>query len=194
MRLIEQQAGHRQPNHTEGNDGMACPCTTGCDPNQSRCRARLACSATSIETGGEPDQYDFKEPCAARVVRVKCWGAVTLTLAERNLCAKNTKQRAASVDYMKNVVTMVKELEGTEITIVPSTVGKIIPDGTPDEEWTWAVESLKEIYEHANKAGVVIAIEALNRFETHFITRGEQALALADAVAPDVGVCLDCFT
>ena len=28
---------------------------------------------------------------------------------------------------------------------------------------------------------------------THFINRGEQALALADAVSPDVGVCLDCF-
>ena len=124
---------------------------------------------------------------------LKCWGAVTLTLAERNLCAKDEKQRAASVDYVKSVVTMVKELDGTEITIVPSTVGKIVPDGTPEEEWAWCVESLKEIHEHANKAGVVIAIEPLNRFETHFINRGEQALALADAVAPDVGVCLDCF-
>ena len=88
---------------------------------------------------------------------------------------------------------MVKELDGTEITIVPSTVGKIVPDGTPEEEWSWCVESLKEIHEHANAAGVVIAIEPLNRFETHFVNRGEQALALADAVAPDVGVCLDCF-
>ena len=41
---------------------------------------------------------------------LKCWGAVTLTLADRNLCAKDEKQRAASVDYMKGVVTMVKEL------------------------------------------------------------------------------------
>ena len=148
----------------------------------------------SIEIKGEPDQYDTKEVRALLAsYGLTCWGAVTLTLAERNLCAKDTKQRAASVDYMKSVVTMVKELEGTEITIVPSTVGKIIPDGTPEEEWTWAVESLKEIHEHASKAGVVMAIEALNRFETHFITRGEQALALADAVAPDVGVCLDCF-
>ena len=38
-----------------------------------------------------------------------------------------------------------------------------------------------------------MAIEPLNRFETHFVNRGDQALALADAVAPDVGVCLDCF-
>lgn len=148
----------------------------------------------SIEIKGEPDQYNTKDVAALLAsYGLKCWGAVTLTLAERNLCAKNEKQRAASVDYMKSVVTMVKELDGTEITIVPSTVGKIVPDGTPDEEWTWAVESLKEIHEHANKAGVVMAIEALNRFETHFITRGEQALALADAVSPEVGVCLDAF-
>ena len=34
---------------------------------------------------------------------------------------------------------MVKELDGTEMTIVPATVGKITPDATPDEEWSWAV-------------------------------------------------------
>ena len=34
---------------------------------------------------------------------------------------------------------MVKELEGYEITIVPSTVGKVKPQGAPDEEWQWAV-------------------------------------------------------
>ena len=51
----------------------------------------------------------------------------------------------------------------------------------------------QEIHEHANAAGVRMCIEPLNRFETHFVNRGEQALALADAVAPDVGVCLDCF-
>ena len=148
----------------------------------------------SIEIKGEPDQYDTKDVRALLASNgLKCWGAVTLTLADRNLCAKDEKQRAASVDYVKSVVTMVKELDGTEITIVPSTVGKIVPDGTPDEEWSWCVESMKEIHEHTNKSGVVIAIEPLNRFETHFINRGEQALALADAVSPDVGVCLDCF-
>jgi len=148
----------------------------------------------SIEIKGEPDQYDTKDVRAMlSSYGLRCWGGVTLTLADRNLCAKDERQRAASVDYMKRVVTMVKELDGTEITIVPSTVGKIVPDGTPDEEWSWCVAGLKEIHEHASRAGVVIAIEPLNRFETHFVNRGEQALALADAVSPDVGVCLDCF-
>ncbi|MGI9645424.1 MAG: sugar phosphate isomerase/epimerase family protein, partial [Ilumatobacteraceae bacterium] len=148
----------------------------------------------SIEIKGEPDQYDTRE------VRgqldhygLKCWGAVTLTLAERNLCAKDEAQRAATVQYMKDCVTMVDELDGHEITIVPSTVGKITPDGTPEEEWSWCVDGLKEIHELATASGVRMCIEGLNRFETHFINRGDQAKALADAVAPDVGVCLDAF-
>ena len=148
----------------------------------------------SIEIKGEPDQYDTADVRKLLADNgLNCWGAVTLTLAERNLCAKDEQQRAASVQYMKDVVTMVKELEGQEITIVPSTVGKIVPDGTPEQEWEWCVAGLQEIREHANGAGVRIAIEPLNRFETHFVNRGEQALALADAVGPDVGVCLDCF-
>ena len=52
---------------------------------------------------------------------------------------------------------MVKELDGQEITIVPSTVGKIVPDGTPEQEWEWCVASLQEVHEHANAAGVRMA-------------------------------------
>jgi sugar phosphate isomerase/epimerase len=148
----------------------------------------------SIEIKGEPSQYDTADVRKLLTDHgLFCWGAVTLTLAERNLCAKDEAQRAASVQYVKDCVTMVKELDGQEITIVPSTVGKIVPDGTPEQEWEWCVDSLKEIHEHATPAGVRMCIEPLNRFETHFINRGEQAVALADAVAPDVGVCLDCF-
>ena len=157
--------------------------------------ARLKrCGYGSIEIKGEPDQYDTGEVNALLdKYDLKCWGAVTLTLGERNLAAKDEAQRAMTVDYMKSVITMVKELNGHEITIVPATVGKVVPDATPDEEWTWVVDGLKEIHEHANAAGVKMAIEPLNRFETYFVTRGAQALALADAVSPDVGICLDAF-
>jgi sugar phosphate isomerase/epimerase len=88
---------------------------------------------------------------------------------------------------------MVQELEGTEITIVPATVNKIIPDGTPEEEWNWVVDALREVYGHAMKCGVKMAIEPLNRYETYFLNRGDQALALAKEVGPECGVCLDLF-
>jgi sugar phosphate isomerase/epimerase len=148
----------------------------------------------SIEISGEPKQYP---PSVCRPLLkqhgIRCWGAVTLTLGERNLAAKDPKQRAASVDYMKSVANMIKELEGSEMTIVPATVGKVVPDGTPEEEWKWVVAGLQEVYALTEKHGIRIALEPLNRFETYFLNRADQAMALAKAVGPNCGVCLDAF-
>jgi D-psicose/D-tagatose/L-ribulose 3-epimerase len=157
--------------------------------------ARLAkFGYSSIEISGEPDIYDTKHVKALLDdAGLKCWGAVTLMLGERNLVAKHEAQRAASVRYVKDCITMVKELEGHEITIVPATVGKITPDASPEEEWKWAVEGMAEIMAHSLVEGVRPCIEPINRFETYFINRGEQAMALAEATGPDCGVCLDAF-
>ncbi|MBB3233599.1 sugar phosphate isomerase/epimerase family protein [Phyllobacterium endophyticum] len=148
----------------------------------------------SIEISGEPAQYDVKETRALlKEYGIRCWGAVTLTLGERNLAAKDEGQRAKSVDYVKSVISMVSELDGEIVTLVPATVGKVVPDGTEEEEWKWVVDATKECFSHAQKKGVRIAVEPLNRFETYFFNRAAQALALADAVSPNCGVCLDAF-
>jgi len=148
----------------------------------------------SIEISGEPDIYDTNHVRSVlKEHGVRCWGSVTLMLGERNLVAKDQAQREQSVQYVKDCVTMVKELDGYEMTIVPATVGKIVPDGTPDEEWEWAVGSMREIYDHALKEGIVLAVEPINRFETYFCSRAAQAIALAKATGPECGVCLDAF-
>jgi len=147
-----------------------------------------------IEIQGTPEAYDTTY--VGQLLKdhnMSCWGSVTLMLEDRNLLAKNKAQRAKSVQYVKDVVTMVKELDGKMVSVVPATVGKIIPDGRPEEEWEWAVEGMKEIYAYAESVGILIGIEPINRFETYFINRGDQALALAEAVGPNCGVCLDSF-
>lgn len=149
---------------------------------------------TRLEIAGSPDQYNTKD--LRKLLKehsLSCWGAVTLMLGERNLLASNEAQRAASVQYVKDVVKMVKELDGHMVSVVPGTVGKIVPDGRPEEEWDWAVNSMKEIYEYSEASGVLLGIEPINRFETYFINRAEQALALAAEVGPNCGVCLDTF-
>ena len=149
---------------------------------------------SSIEISGEPAQYNTKD--TLKLLRdhgMRCWGGVTLSLGERNLAARDEGQRARSVDYVKSVITMISELEGEIITVVPATVGKVVPDGTPEQEWTWVVAAMKECFAHAQTRGVRIAIEPLNRFETYFLNRAAQALALADAVSPECGVCLDAY-
>lgn len=148
----------------------------------------------SLEIMGEP--YKYNTTYVRKLLSdhgVRCWGTVTLMLEDRNLLAKDAAQRAKSVQYVKDCITMVAELNGQVISVVPGTVGKIVPDSTPENEWAWAVEGMQAIYEHAQEAGVTIGIEPINRFETYFINRGAQALALAEATGPDCGVCLDVF-
>ena len=106
----------------------------------------------SIEISGEPETYNTKHVRALlKDHGIRCWGSVTLMLGQRNLVAKDQAQREMSVQYVKDCITMVKELDGHEITIVPGTVGKINSEGTPEEEWEWAVDSLKECYDYAKK-------------------------------------------
>nr|HAD51519.1 epimerase [Algoriphagus sp.] len=106
-----------------------------------------------------------------------CWGSVTLMLEDRNLLAKDPNQRKKSVQYVLDLAKMVKDLGGKVISLVPATVGKIVPDARPEEEWQWAVEGVKEIYAYTEANGLKIGIEPINRSETYFINRGEQALA-----------------
>lgn len=149
---------------------------------------------TYLEIQGAPENYDTqKVKLLLDIYSVKCWGSVTLMLEQRNLLAKDPAQRKMSVQYVKDVAKMVYELGGSVISLVPATVGKIIPDARPEEEWEWAVEGIKEIYDYTEDHGLKIGIEPINRFETYFINRGEQALALAEAVGPNCGVCLDTF-
>ena len=148
----------------------------------------------SIEISGEPEIYNAKE--LRKTLKdngIRCWGSVTLMLKDRNLLAKDPAQRAASVKYTKDCVTLVKDMDGSVLTIVPCTVGKINSEATPEEEWQWAVESLQEVQACATKAGVKLGLEPLNRFETYFMSRAAQALALAEAVGPECGVTLDAF-
>ena len=164
------------------------------EPIETTIRRLAEYGYNSIEISGEPEKYDTQD--VRKLLKdhsLSCWGSVTLMLGDRDLLAKNEGQRAASVQYVNDCITMVKELEGEEITIVPSTVGKIKAEGDPEEEWLWAVESLKQSYEHGQQEGVRLALEPLNRFETYFLNRHDQALLLAEAVGPECGVCLDAF-
>lgn len=147
-----------------------------------------------LEIQGSPEAYDTKK--VKKILDdagVKCWGSVTLMLEQRNLLAKDKQQRATSVQYVKDVVSMVKNLDGRMVSVVPSTVGKIVPEGRPEDDWQRAVESMQEIYEYSESVGIKLGIEPINRFETYFINRGDQALALAEAVGSNCGVCLDAF-
>jgi D-psicose/D-tagatose/L-ribulose 3-epimerase len=148
----------------------------------------------SIEISGEPAKYDLKQVSGLLDhYGLSCWGSVTLMVDGRNMQSADEAVRASSVQYAKDCVQFVSDLGGEILSLVPGTVGKVVPDATPEEEWEWVVQGTKEVYELAERKGIRIGVEPINRFESYLITRAEQALALCDAVGPNMGVALDTF-
>jgi D-psicose/D-tagatose/L-ribulose 3-epimerase len=136
-----------------------------------------------IQIMGEPRKYDLE-----------CMGSVSIMLAGRDLIHGNSFYRDMTMMYLKETIDMIEALGGTVLTLVPSEVGKIIAMADPDTEWQWAVEGIKELASYAKGKGVTIGLEPLNRFETNFLNRHDQALKLMEDVGYDnVGVTLDAF-
>ena len=130
--------------------------------------ARLGKSGyDGIEISGEPALYDADDVKRTMGEHgIECWGSVTLMTGGRDLVHEDHYVRLASVQYVKDCLTMVASLGGKILTIVPSTVGKVVPMASPEEEWEWAVQGLRECQAHAEQVGVRIGLEPLNRFET----------------------------
>jgi D-psicose/D-tagatose/L-ribulose 3-epimerase len=148
----------------------------------------------SIELAGEPEVYSVSEVSELlQKYNLTCWGAVTVQHGSRNLLAANSQQRRTTIDYMKEVVSLAAGLGGKIVTVVPSTVGLLKPASTPEHEWQWAVEGMREVAAFAQQKGIRVAIEPLNRLETYFLNRVDQAVALAKEVGYDCGIAFDVF-
>jgi D-psicose/D-tagatose/L-ribulose 3-epimerase len=62
------------------------------------------------------------------------------------------------------------------------------------DEWQRTVDSWRELAPVVEAAGLQIALEPLNRFETYFLNTVDDAAALCDAIdSPRVGILIDTF-
>jgi sugar phosphate isomerase/epimerase len=158
--------------------------------------ARLArLGYDGIQIMGEPRKYDWKK--VRKLLddhKLQCFGSVSIMIKGRDLIHGDPYYRDMAVEYCKEIADMVSALGGNFFTLVPSEVGKVVAMDTPEQEWKWAVEGIRKVAKHAKKKGIKIGLEPLNRFETNFLNRHDQALKLMEDVAEEnVGVCLDAF-
>jgi len=147
-----------------------------------------------IQIMGEPRKYDWKHVRGLLDKNnLQCFGSVSIMVKGRDLIHADPYYREMTVAYLKECLDMVHALGGKIFTLVPSEVGKIVAMSDPETEWKWAVEGVKKVAEHADKLGIRIGLEPLNRFETNFLNRHDQAIRLAQDVGGNVGICLDAF-
>jgi D-psicose/D-tagatose/L-ribulose 3-epimerase len=71
---------------------------------------------------------------------------------------------------------------------------RYVPAGQRRQEWEWSVTGLQQAAAAAEREGVRIALECLNRFETDLLNLAQQAVWLVEDInSPAIGVHLDTF-
>ena len=114
----------------------------------------------------------------------------------RDLRGTPAEQKTA-LDYCKTLINQMVVL-GCPSLIGPvySVVGKAdaVEPSQQKKEWALVVKNLKQLAQYAEKKGVQICIEPLNRFETDFLNTCAKGLALIKAVGSKaVKLHLDTF-
>ena len=113
-----------------------------------------------------------------------------------NLISSDSKVRRVGIDIMKHVVDINYEI-GSKIIGGVSYASWGYVSGKPrtDDEWKWSVEAMREIAQYAKQAGdLIIAVEPVNRFETHFLNIAADAVKYCkDVGTGNMKVHLDTF-
>ena len=115
----------------------------------------------------------------------------------RELVFTDTATRAATRDYLKRVVDAA-ETVGSPVVAGPAyaSVGRtwrLSPDERAALPGVLA-EALSPVVEHASAAGVAVAVEPLNRYETSVLNTVDQTLeALAELPREHCGLALDLY-
>jgi D-psicose/D-tagatose/L-ribulose 3-epimerase len=113
---------------------------------------------------------------------------------ERDLASPNAEIRAKAVQYVKDSVDMAAALGAAHVIVVPNAVGRTGPESTRDEEWSHAVNGIREAGIYAASKNISLAIEAINRFEAYLAINLTTALQLVEEVnVPSVKLMADAF-
>jgi D-psicose/D-tagatose/L-ribulose 3-epimerase len=138
--------------------------------------------------GAELPMFSFEES-QYRSLRKKLDDAglecttVSIVPPDRNPIDPDAKIRAAGVDHLKKAIDTCQIL-GCKTFCGPyvSPVGKLVGRGRSGDEWKWAVDAFRQVAPYAQQAGVVMALEYLNRFETYFVNCVADLARLVDEV------------
>jgi len=155
----------------------------------------LGCEVLDIFIS-KPESFPT-EAVKKKVEEVDIEVVTTITLGkENNLISPDPRVRAKGVEDLKLAVDINLEL-GSKIIggVNYAAWGYLTGRPRTEEEWKWSIEGMKQVAEYAKKKGdVIIAIEPVNRFETHFLNTAEDAVKYCKEVGFDnVKVHLDSF-
>ena len=113
---------------------------------------------------------------------------------ERDLAHPEREARRRAVDYYRGCVDLAAAVGAPVVGVIPAAVGRLDALTSYEREWDWAADGVREVALYAAERNVAVAVEAINRYETHLVNRVEQALELAaESEVPGTRVIADAF-
>jgi D-psicose/D-tagatose/L-ribulose 3-epimerase len=113
-----------------------------------------------------------------------------------NLIDPDPAVRKKGEETLKMMVDVSNEI-GAEVLagVIYASWGYISGKPRTEEEWQWSVASMQNVASYArDQSGLILAIEPVNRFETHFINIAEDAVKYCkDVGTGNIKVHLDTF-
>ncbi len=113
-----------------------------------------------------------------------------------NLISPDSRVRKKGAETLKQLVDINYELGSSILGGVNYAAwGYLTGRPRTEDEWRWSVDAMRQVAEYAKKNGnLTIAVEPVNRFETHFLNIAEDAVQYCrDVGIRNVKVHLDSF-
>lgn len=150
-----------------------------------------------IEFAAEPYTLDADRMLALmKKYGLCCTSLCGIFPEERDLTAADPEAAQKAVQYVRDSVDFGVKVGAKLMIVVPSPVGRTsIPEGRSYEEmWQAAINNLREAAEYAQSRNFLLAVEAINRYETYFVNTLEKAYRFVKAVDhPAVKIMADLF-
>lgn len=169
----------------------ACTWIFGDAPLEEIVRGLSRLGYAGVELLGDPEKY---RPQEARRILEDC-GLVpfSLTPLDVDLAHPDPQVRGKALDYYLKLLDYAAEL-GAGVVACHGRVGRVRPVASQAEEEKLFSEGLAHLAKRAEGLGLVLALEVLNRYESHLANTAVQALALVEEVgSPALGVLLDAY-
>ncbi|MVZ66629.1 TIM barrel protein [Sphingobacterium sp. DK4209] len=130
---------------------------------------------------GSPDETEYKAlGNYARELNLETTGVFVLG-ADDNPIASESVIRQRGLDKIKWAIDRAHDL-GSKVICGPfhSAHGSFSRAAPTEEEYQWSAEVLQQAGEYAKQADIVLALEAVNRFETYLANTMEQLAKLVE--------------
>ncbi len=144
-----------------------------------------------VELFGDLERYRAGE--AASILGDNGLAALSLTPDNVDLAHPDAGIREAAMDYYLRLLDFAAELGGP-VVCCHGDVGRIRAVNTFEQERELLLQAVRRIGVRAISLGLRVAMEVLNRYESHLLNTAEQAVAFVEELGlANVGILLDAY-